>query len=278
MSPVSSPPLIVFSHGNSFPASTYGVVLDALRQRGFRVVAIEKFGHDPRYPVSNNWPHLVAQLSDFVAAHCQTNGPVFLVGHSLGGFLSLMTAAKHPQWVRGLVMLDSPLVAGWRASLLRVGKRLTLAEALSPGAQSRKRRTSWADEDEALAHFASKRLFARWDPRVLRDYVAHGTHDEATPQGTRRVLSFDRDIETAIYNSLPDHIESYLRKHPLQCKAALIGGLQSRELRQVGLAFTRRITQGRVMKLDGTHLFPMEHPLATAAAIEASLLNLMDTR
>ena len=278
MSPVSSLPLIVFSHGNSFPASTYGVVLDALRQRGFRVVAIEKFGHDPRYPVSNNWPHLVAQLSDFVAAHCQTNGPVFLVGHSLGGFLSLMTAAKHPQWVRGLVMLDSPLVAGWRASLLRVGKRLTLAEALSPGAQSRKRRTSWADEAEALAHFASKRLFARWDPRVLRDYVAHGTHDEATPQGTRRVLSFDRDIETAIYNSLPDHIESYLRKHPLQCKAALIGGLQSRELRQVGLAFTRRITQGRVMKLDGTHLFPMEHPLATAAAIEASLLNLMDTR
>ena len=275
MSPVSSSPLIVFSHGNSFPASTYNVVLDELRQRGFRVAAVEKFGHDPRYPVTNNWPHLVAQLSDFVERQFKPNGPVFLVGHSLGGFLSLMTAAKHPQWVRGVVMLDSPLVAGWRASLLRVGKRLTLAEALSPGAHSRKRRTTWANETEALEHFASKKLFARWDPRVLRDYVAHGTHDEATPQGTRRVLSFDRDIETAIYNSLPDHIESYLRKHPLQCKAALIGGLQSRELRQVGLAFTQRITQGRVMKLDGTHLFPMEHPLATAAAIEAALLNLM---
>jgi len=26
--------------------------------------------------------------------------------------------------------------------------------------------------------------------------------------------------------------------------------------------------------LDGSHLFPMEQPLATAAAIEASLLNL----
>jgi pimeloyl-ACP methyl ester carboxylesterase len=271
---MSPAPLIVFSHGNSFPASTYNVVFDDLRQRGFRVEAVEKFGHDPRYPVTNNWPHLVEQLSDFVKPWA-ASAPVFLVGHSLGGFLSLMTAAKHPSWVRGVVMLDSPLVAGWRASLLRVGKRLPMAEALSPGALSRNRRNTWADAEEAYAHFASKKVFARWDPRVLQDYVTHGTRDEVTAQGTRRVLSFDRDVETAIYNTLPDHIESYLRRHPLKCKAALIGGLQSRELKQVGLSFSQRITQGRVFKLDGTHLFPMERPHATAAAIEAALLNLM---
>ena len=28
---------IIFSHGNSFPASTYRVMLDDLRQRGFRL-------------------------------------------------------------------------------------------------------------------------------------------------------------------------------------------------------------------------------------------------
>jgi len=37
---------------------------------------------------------------------------------------------------------------------------------------------------------------------------------------------------------------------------------------------TQRITQGRVTMLDGSHLFPMEQPRATAAAIEAALLNL----
>jgi hypothetical protein len=58
-------PLIVFSHGNSFPACTYRVMLDAVRARGFRVEAIDKFGHDPRYPVTDNWPHLVQQLTDF---------------------------------------------------------------------------------------------------------------------------------------------------------------------------------------------------------------------
>ena len=271
---MSSSPLIVFSHGNSFPASTYNVMFESLRSRGFRVTAVEKFGHDPRYPVSNNWPHLVEQLSDFVQPLAQ-EAPVFLVGHSLGGFLSLMTAGKHPEWVRGVVMLDSPLVAGWRAGLLRVGKRLPMAEVFSPASLSRNRRNTWANAEEAYAHFASKKAFARWDPHVLRDYIDHGTHDEATEHGTRRVLSFDRAIETAIYNTLPDHIETYLRRHPLKCKAALIGGLQSRELKQVGLTFSQRITHGRVFKVDGTHLFPMEHPHVTAAAVEAALLNLM---
>ena len=37
---------------------------------------------------------------------------------------------------------------------------------------------------------------------------------------------------------------------------------------------TQHITEGRIMMLDGTHLFPMEQPAATAAAIEAAVLNL----
>ena len=53
-----------------------------------------------------------------------------------------------------------------------------------------------------------------------------------------------------------------------------IGGLQSDENRQVGLAMTQQVTRGRVAMLDGSHLYPMEKPLATAAAIEASLRSL----
>jgi hypothetical protein len=45
-------PRIVFSHGNSFPASTYKVMLGSLRQRGFEVDAVEMYGHDPQYPVT----------------------------------------------------------------------------------------------------------------------------------------------------------------------------------------------------------------------------------
>jgi hypothetical protein len=45
-------------------------------------------------------------------------------------------------------------------------------------------------------------------------------------------------------------------------------------MRQAGMGLTERVTQGRMMMLDGTHLFPMEKPLVTAAAVEAALRNL----
>ena len=272
--PTSSKPLIIFSHGNSFPASTYDVMLQNVRARGFQVQAIEKFGHDPRYPVTSNWPNLVQQLADFTSEQVEKSGqPAFLVGHSLGGFLSLMCAARHPtlggQAVRGVVMIDSPILGGWRATAISVAKRAQLVGSISPGAISRKRRHEWLSRDEVLAHFRSKKAFAKWDEQVLRDYIDHGTHDALG----QRLLSFDRDVETSIYNTLPDNLERLIKQHPLKCPVTFIGGRQSVEMKQVGMALTLKVTQGRIMMLDGGHLFPMEKPVATAAAIEAALLN-----
>ena len=263
---------IVFSHANSFPASTYRVLFKHLRERGFEVSAVERYGHDEKYPVTNNWPHLVQHLADFAAGQQQRTGErAFLVGHSLGGFLSVMAAARHPGLARGVVLIDSPLIGGWRASALGMAKQTQVVGAVSPGRVSRARRNTWASTEEALEHFRRKKAFARWDPRVLHDYVTHGLRDD---EGGRRVLAFDRAVETHIYNTLPHNLGRLLRAHPLHCPAAFIGGIDSVEMRQVGMAMTQRITQGRVMMLDGSHLFPMEQPLATAAAIEATLLNL----
>ncbi|RUP26855.1 MAG: alpha/beta hydrolase [Curvibacter sp.] len=271
--------LIIFSHANSFPAGTYQVLFKQLRQRGFKVKALEQFGHDERYPVTSNWPHLVQQLADFAEREIVKAGePAFLVGHSLGGFLSVMAAARHPKLgghgVKGVVLIDSPLLGGWRANALGVIKQTQLVGSVSPGKISRRRRNAWANADEALAHFQHKKAFARWDPQVLQDYISHGTRDEDGPQGPRRVLCFDRDVETAIYNTLPHNLDSLLARHPLRCPAAFIGGLASQEMQQVGMAMTEKVVKGRIMMLDGSHLFPMEKPLATAAALEASLRNL----
>lgn len=79
--------LIVFSHGNSFPAGTYNTVFKSLRARGFTVKAIDKFGHDPLYPVTNNWRNLVQHLADFTRDEVEKAGePAYLVGHSLEDF------------------------------------------------------------------------------------------------------------------------------------------------------------------------------------------------
>lgn len=263
--------LLVFSHANSFAASTYKLLFRHLRSRGFKVRAPEKFGHAPEYPVTNNWPHLVRQLADFAQEHVQQEGtPALLAGHSLGGMLSLMVAARYPALARGVLLLDSPVIGGWRGTALGVIKSAQMVGSVSPGAISRRRRNQWPDVDAALAYFRQKKAFARWDAQVLRDYVESGTH----AQGGQRVLSFDRDVETLIYNTLPDNLPRLLRRHPLKCPVAFIGGLQSREMKQVGMALTHQVTRGRITMLDGSHLFPMESPAATAAAIEAAWLNL----
>ena len=261
--------LLIFSHGNGFPAATYSALFTHLRARGFTVKAVDKFGHDPRHPVTNNWPHLVTQLHEFAENEAVAAGePAWLVGHSLGGFLSVMCAARHPEVARGVVMLDSPLLAGWKATAVDAAKRTSMIGAVSPGAVSRKRRNRWPSLQAALEHFSHKKAFARWDPQVLHDYVALCTHDE----GGQRVLDFDREVETAIYNTLPHNIDRLLQRHPLRCPAAFIGGTRSQEVRQVGLSLTGKATHGRIAMLEGTHLFPMEKPLATAAAIEAAIL------
>jgi pimeloyl-ACP methyl ester carboxylesterase len=260
--------LIVFSHANSFPAATYAVMFKNLRSRGYLVRAVDKFGHDPKYPVTDNWRHLVQQLHDFAEREVEKHGePAFLVGHSLGGFLSLMCAARYPKLARGVLLLDSPLLGGWKATALGAMKRTQLVGSISPGRVSVRRKNRWPTSAAALEYFRHKKAFARFDEQVLHDYITHCTHDE----DGERVLSFDRDIETTIYNTLPDNLDRLLKRHPLKCAVGFIGARESEEMKQVGLSMTQEVTKGRMMMLDGSHLFPMEKPIATAAAIEAAL-------
>lgn len=258
---------IVFSHANGFPAGTYRVLFEAWQAAGHPVAAIERFGHDPRYPVSSNWPRLRDQLVDFIQA--QGGGAaVHLVGHSLGGFLSLLAASRAPTLVRSVVLIDSPLVAGWRARGLQLAKLTGLMARVSPGRVSARRRWQWPSPEAAWSHFASKSNFARWDERVLHDYVRCGTEPDpaaSAPGGVR--LSFDREVETRLYNTLPHHMGALLRRHPLRCPVGFVGGTHSVELRQAGLAATQALTRGRVVWVEGSHLVPMERPERVAQAV-----------
>jgi pimeloyl-ACP methyl ester carboxylesterase len=252
---------IVFAHANGFPAGTYREVFARWREGGWRVHAPEKIGHDPDFPVTSNWPHLRDQLIAF--AEAKAGGGAFFVGHSLGGYLALMAACHRPDLARGVVLIDAPLVTGWRAHSLQVVKTTGLIRRFSPGRVSRRRRQEWPSRRALREHFAAKSAFARWDPKVLTDYLRHGFVEE---DGVIR-LAFRREIETRIYDTLPHQMGTMLRRHPLQCPVAFVAGTQSAEIRQVGLAATRALVHERLVWIEGTHLFPMEKPGETAAAV-----------
>jgi pimeloyl-ACP methyl ester carboxylesterase len=263
-----APGVIVFSHANGFPAGTYRLLFDAWRDAGWRVAAIEKFGHDPAFPVTGNWPRLREQLLQFIAAQA---GPVHLVGHSMGGYLSLMAACRRPPALRdrvcSVVLIDAPVLTGWRAHSVQVMKMSGMFKRFTPGRVSQRRRWQWPSAAAALAHFQAKSAFARWHPEVLRDYIAAGMEadPDAPPDGVR--LAFHRDVETAIYTTLPHNLGRLLHRHPPQVPVAYLAGTRSAEGHQVGLAATRALVHGRLEWIEGSHLFPMEKPAETAVAV-----------
>jgi pimeloyl-ACP methyl ester carboxylesterase len=266
---------IIFSHANGYAAPVYGVLFAALTARGIQVAALDKFGHNPLFPVNDNWDSLTQELLTFVRQEAaRQNAPAWLVGHSLGGYLSLMAACLEPSLVKGVVLMDAPILGGWRAGMVRMSKRTGMVDSFSPGKVSRRRRQAWPSVEAALAHFKSKKVFSQWHPQVLEDYATHGTQAATVNGQAQRVLSFDRHVETAIYDTLPHQMPSFLKAYPVPCPVAFIGGTRSVEVNQVGMALTQRITKGRIMMLDGSHLFPMEIPLVAAAAVETALLNL----
>lgn len=254
--------VLVFSHANGFPAGTYRKLFEAWRAAGWQVLAIDRFGHDPAYPVSSNWRPSRDELIAFVERSAPSR-PVHLVGHSLGGYLSLLAACRRPDLAASVVLIDSPVLSGWKAHSVRVAKATRLISHVTPGRVSQRRRHHWPSAEDALAHFAAKRSFARWDPEVLHDYVAGFEPD---PAGGVR-LRFRREVETRLYNTLPHHLGALLQRHPPRCPVAYLAGTQSSEGRQVGLAATRRLVHQRLAWMEGSHLFPMERPLDTAAAV-----------
>jgi len=253
---LSTRPILVFSHANGFPAGSYRKMFGHL-EPDFDIRCIERIGHDPRYPVTDGWPHLVAQLTDFIKA--QSAGPVFAVGHSLGGYLSFLAAVQEPELFSAIVLLDSPIIGFWTGTAFGMVKRFGMADRVTPAGITRERRREWATHEAASDYFLTRRAFRHLDPDCVRDYARAGT--VASQGGVR--LAFDPDIEYRIYRSIPHDLAADAPR--LRVAAGFIGGRGSEEVRRVGLRLTRRHFQ--VEMINGGHLFPLEHPQATAQSI-----------
>ena len=200
---------------------TYRVLFDAWRGAGYAVHAIEKFGHDPAYPVSSNWPKLREQLVALHRARGRGERPVFLVGHSLGGMLSLLVACRRPDLARGLVLLDSPAITGWRAHGLQVFKATGLMARVSPGKVSKHAPPAVADARGGGDRISRPRRRSRAGIRACWPTTSRAASRSAT---AAPVLAFDRDVETHIYDTLPHHLGA----RAAAPSAALPGGVRRR--------------------------------------------------
>jgi acylglycerol lipase len=106
---------VIIAHGLGEHGGRYGHVAEALVAQGCSVYAIDHRGHgrsEGARAMIDRFAHAVADL-DLLATMVQREHrgkPLFLLGHSLGGALSLSFSLKHADKLDGLI-LSGPAVA-----------------------------------------------------------------------------------------------------------------------------------------------------------------------
>ncbi len=96
-------------HGNDLCAEFYLPLADALARRGVTTTLLTLPGFHEEPPLAAPGWH---ELVDEVLAALPGPGTA-LLGHSMGGLLALLAAARRPPELRGLVLLE-PTIFPWR--------------------------------------------------------------------------------------------------------------------------------------------------------------------
>ncbi|HET8729677.1 MAG TPA: alpha/beta hydrolase [Moraxellaceae bacterium] len=255
-------PLLHFAHANGVPSAVYGKMLHSLDDT-FRLRMLPVLGTDPRYPVTDNWTHLVEQVADSVRAQC--NEPVVGVGHSMGGLCTFMAAHRYPELFRAVVIMDPPVINGLGALSFWAMKSLGLIDRVTPAGKSAGRRETWSSRDEVRASLGRKKFFQAFDPDCFEDYLLFALTDD--DHGVR--LTVPVATEVAIFRTTPHDAWRYRR--PLKVPGVLLSGAQS-EFK--GTGFAERLARHHHLlheNVEGGHMFPLEKPLLTASTVKRCL-------
>lgn len=224
------------------------------------VKTLPLIGHDPEYPVTNNWPHLKRQLIDSIERQCDR--PVIGLGHSLGGGLTIMAALERPDLFSGIIMLDVPLFSRFESLVVRSVKALGLIDNLTPAGRSKHRRRSWASTDDALRYFRSRGLFRHFHRDCIRDYLSCATR--IASDGSVE-LSYEVPVELAIFRTVPHTLS--VQPGQLLVPGGVILGRDTDTVRKHQYLRMKHKLNLLGSRLPGSHMFPLEHPDETAAEV-----------
>lgn len=226
-------PGIVFVHGTRMAAAYWHVQLAALRDQ-FRVVAVDLPGHGRRRGTPFSHRDALDTILRGIAL-CPGRAAV-VVGHSLGGYLTMDVAARAPASCHGLVLAGCSAEArGPRTWPYRLAARLVTLV-------SEDRLTRWND-----------RLLRRlYPPEVIDHQIEAGYGFAAVPASWRAVLGRDHAAALAAYPG----------------PVLLLNGVNDRLFRSGERHFLHACPRARLQLVPGaSHLCNLDNPAAFTAAV-----------
>lgn len=103
---------VVMIHGMGSSSHDWDHLAPALHVSGYSTYEVDLLGHGdspkPDDPKEYHMQAVYQSLQDWLD-EMGIEKPFSLVGHSMGGYLSMRLSLEHPEWVRSLVLID-PLV------------------------------------------------------------------------------------------------------------------------------------------------------------------------
>jgi pimeloyl-ACP methyl ester carboxylesterase len=259
-------PDLHFAHANGIPTVTYKPLLDSL-SHAFHVSSVAMLGHNPKFPVTNNWVHLQKQLIHSIES--QNNEPVIGVGHSLGGALTLMAAMERPELFKAVVILDVPTFSQLESLVVYGAKRFGFIDSITPAKKSRTRRTHWPDRETAKTYFESRRLFSNFHPDCLQAYVDHALVED----GKEVTLAYSLDVELAVYRTIPHKM--VLNRKSLKVPMGVLVGKSTDTVRKNQYLRMKNRIGFTGKRVEGSHMFPLEQPIETAKNIHSMATQLV---
>ena len=261
---------IVFVHANGFNARTYRTILRPLA-RDLRILAPDLRGHGrTRLPLKAEGRRSWRDLRDDINALLDAldGPPVTLAGHSMGGTVSLLAAAKAPRRVRDLVLFDPVMLGPIGVAMAHLPFATAMAAQRAPIAVAAARRRSVFDSrPEAFKAYQGRGAFKTWPDAMLRDYLADGFIDQL--DGTI-ALACPPGWEAVNYTTHAHDPYAALRK--FDGRVRILRGTRGSTCRVKDIAgFERRYPGATIEKIDGGHFFPMEKPEVVRAALRASV-------
>jgi pimeloyl-ACP methyl ester carboxylesterase len=100
---------VILTHGLAASLHDWDDLLPVLAASGYAGYALDLLGHGDSYKPLKRSEYTIETVFDYFSAWIDSltlDDPLILIGHSLGGGLSLMYALRHPKRVNALVLVN----------------------------------------------------------------------------------------------------------------------------------------------------------------------------